>query len=273
MPASPFRGNNPRQRIWIVQSLPRFARSAAIVPVLDSRALQLMFYTPVMRQRRRILLLALGVGVLLAVVVLLVASDKKFDPGYQGKHLSAWLRDFEGNDVAARLRAVDAVQHIGTNGLPLLTAELRDNGPKEEPNWKTALRALVGKQSLIHFTIPRPRSPRHDALAGLDALGPTAKDAAPFLENLLHEKPPDPRAALVLARLGPNGIPALTRALTSDEKAVRLSARVSLDMIESHSEILFPTSLKVDGFDARICAFNLEMLHAAFAGYKKGHSD
>jgi hypothetical protein len=226
-----------------------------------------------MRQRPLILLSVLAGIVSLLVAALLVASEKKFDPSYQGKHLSAWLCDFEGNNVAARLRAVDAVQHIGTNALPLLTAQLRDNGPQEEPNWRTALRAFASKQSLIHFTIPRPRSPRYEALAGLDALGPVARDAAPFLENLLHEKPPDPRAALVLARLGSSGVPALTRALTNDERAVRLSARICLDMINSHSKILSPTSLKHDGFDARICAFNIEMLHAALVEYRKEHSD
>jgi hypothetical protein len=223
-----------------------------------------------MRQRRLILLSVLAGIVLLLVAALLAASENKFDPSYQGKHLSAWLRDFEGNNREGRWQAVNAVQHIGTNAIPLLTAQLQDNGPKQEPNWRSALRTLVSKQSVLHITVSFPRSPRSEALAGLDALGPTAKDAAPFLENLLHEKPPDPRAALVLARLGANGIPALTRALASDEKVVRLSACVSLDLINSHSKILSPT---FDGFDARICAFNVEMLHAAFGEYKKEHPD
>jgi hypothetical protein len=226
-----------------------------------------------MRQRRWIFLSALGgiVLILVAAFLPLVTSEaRRSDPSYQGKALSVWLRAFDSYDVQARLRAVDAVQHIGTNALPLLTAQLRDNGPKQEHWWRAELRTLV---SVVHITVPFPRSPRREALTGLDALGPAAKEAAPFLENLLRENPPDTRAALVLARLGSSGVPALTRALTNDQKAVRFGARVCLDMIDSHSKALFPTAPHNAGFDERISLFNLEVVKAALAEYKKEHSD
>jgi len=38
----------------------------------------------------------------------------------------------------------------------------------------------------------------YETLAALDALGPTAKDAFPAVEELLHKTPPDPLALLNL---------------------------------------------------------------------------
>lgn len=215
------------------------------------------------------LALALAVSAGALALALLIPRE----PSYQGRRLSVWLRGFESEVLETRCQSAEAVRHIGTNALPLLTARLRHPPQIQEPQWKQKLRALLSKQSFLKTNLPRPTSDRTEALAALDALGPAAKDAVPAVEALLHENPPDPRAPLVLARLGPNAIPALTRALTNDEKAIRFGARACLDMLQTHSEILFPKTAQDAEFMRRTCEYNLKVLNAAFRDYKATHPE
>ena len=221
-----------------------------------------------MRRRSWILISVLcGVGLLLAI------GWPQAEPEYEGRPLSAWLRGFESDTMEVRWQSAEAVRHMGTNALPLLITQLECKVTVREPRWRQVLRALLDKQSLIKINLPRPANERAEVLAALDALGPAARDAVPALEALLHENPPDPRAPLVLARLGPDAVPALTRALTNDEKAIRFGARACLDMLQSHSEILFPKSPQDAEFMRRTCEFNLKVLKASFEDYKTQHPE
>jgi hypothetical protein len=93
----------------------------------------------------------------------------------------------------------------------------------------------------------------------------------PALEQSLHEKPPHADAVLVIARFGPEAVPALTRALTNDERVVRFGARACLDMLRSHSVILFPKTAEDADFRVRACAFHLTVLGLAWEEYKAQH--
>jgi hypothetical protein len=210
----------------------------------------------------------IAISVLGCSLLLLAVGRPQREPSYQGKPLRVWLKGFESESPEAHWRSAEAIRQIGTNAVPSLIAQLRHKQTIKEPRWKQELRTWLAKQSLIKINLPHPISERRQALAALDALGPKAKDATPALELLLHETPPDPQALLVLARIGPEAIPALTRALTNDEKVIRFGARSCLDMIHSHSEILFPKTTQDAEFMRRTCQFNVTLLHAAFESYR-----
>jgi hypothetical protein len=227
-----------------------------------------MPYNFFMRRRSRILLSILcGIGLLLAI------ARPAPEPTYGGHSLSVWLKGFEGQTPEIRWQSAEALRHIGTNALPFLISRLGCRGPVREPQWKRTLRGLLEKQSLIRFTFPRPADQRAEALAALDALGPVAEAGVPAIEALLHENPPDPRAPLVLARLGPSAVPALNRGLTNNAKIVRLACRTSLDLLRSHSELLFPKTSQDAEFMRRTCEFNLRILNASSEDFRLQHPE
>ncbi|MDB6022359.1 MAG: lyase domain protein repeat-containing protein [Pedosphaera sp.] len=171
------------------------------------------------------------------------------------------------------MQSADAVRHIGTNAMPFLLAQLRHPPPKREPEWKQKFRGFLSRQSIMKINLPYPADERAEALAALDALGPVAKDAVSALEALLHQNPPDHRAIMVLGRLGPDAKPALTSALTNEFKMIRMSARVCLDALQSHSEVLFPKTPADGEFFRWTCRFNSSMLQASFKEYRAQHPE
>ncbi|MDB6018859.1 MAG: hypothetical protein JWR19_3348 [Pedosphaera sp.] len=214
-----------------------------------------------------------GISIVVEVALLLLIGWGPAEPSYDGRSLSSWLTGFDSEVPEARWKAAEAVWYMGTNAVPLLTARLREKESRQESRLKQEVRQLLRKQSVIDVNLPRPVSRRAQALAGLDVLGPVAKEVAPAVEEMLHEKPPDYRALLVLGRFGPEGVPALTRALTNDEKVIRLGARVCLEMRQAHSEILSPRNLEQADFGRRICMFNLKILQASFQEYRAQHPE
>jgi hypothetical protein len=122
----------------------------------------------------------------------------------------------------------------------------------------------------------RPPDFRRRGLAGLDALGPEARAALPTLEKMLHTKPPDPTALYVVARLGPTGLPLLSAALTNEERVIRIEARVCLEMVRTHSELLYGDLMVPSNaacFDYRVCEFNVRVLRGALEEYKAQHPE
>ena len=213
------------------------------------------------------------ITVLSGTALVVAVCWPRSEPEYSGKTLSIWLRGFTSEDMASRLQSAEALRHIGTNAVPPLIARLHQPSYREEPRWRQQLRALLSKQSFFKITIPRPSDTHIEALAALDALGPMARDAVPVLENLLNDKPPDHRALMVLARIGQEALPTLRRALTNDEKAIRLGARVCLSAQQGHSEFLFPKSVEDAEFMRRNCEFNAYVLRASFEEYRSQHPE
>jgi hypothetical protein len=115
---------------------------------------------------------------------------------------------------------------------------------------------------------------RMEALAALHALRENAADAIPALQRLMAENLPDPRALYVIARTGKAGLPVLRGALTSQEKILRLESQICLDMIETHSGVLYADidlGSEAATFQQRICLFNAETLRAAAQEYRDQH--
>ena len=195
------------------------------------------------------------------------------EPSYQGKSLSEWLVDFDNPSPESQAMAADAIRHIGSQAVPFLVDRLSEAQLKqvklEDKKWQD-------KQKNAVYSVPRPLNPYQESLVALDALGPEAAAALPTLEKLLHENPPDVRALYVAARIGQAGVPLLTESLTNENKLVRVSAQVCLDMMNSHSDVLYPkipTGSDAPSFDRRNCEFNLKILQAAVQIYKKEHPE
>jgi len=214
-------------------------------------------------------MIALLCGILLVVAV----GWAQRGPFYQGRSLRAWLRGFDGETGEARRRSAEAIGHMGPGVVPRLIPQLAHARPGPEPKWKQWVRDLVSRQSVVKIAPFRRIDERCEALAALDALGPDARAAVPALEGLLHEKPPDHRALIVLARIGPDAVPVLNRALTNDERVIRMGARACLDAMRSHSDLMFPKTPEDAEFMRRTCKFNLLVLQGAFREYKAQHPE
>jgi len=225
--------------------------------------------------RKRILIALVLAGAAIMAVGAVVFRSR--EPSWHGRTLSAWLNDFDADKMEKREQAAYALGQIGSNAVPFLIPRLPHVRYASITQWsglKTRLLFLLSKQRFIKFPLPQPTSPRHQALAAIDALGPAAQSALPALEKLLHETPPDPRAPYMFARIGPAGVPYLNQALTNDERAIRMGARVCLDGINSHSDPLFPPlGPATDNFDRRGCEYNLRILKAALTEYKRQHPE
>src|ERR1022692_539786 len=194
-----------------------------------------------MNRRHKLLLMVVLAGGFVAVGGYLAWAR---EPTYGGRGLSAWLRDFDSEKMERRVSAADAVRHIGQKAVPFLVERLklpiaRPGRESQVARWKRRVLEWLDKHSVIKVSPARRSDPRHQAMARLDALGPAAKDALPALEKLLREKPPDTRALYVVARIGPAGLPVLTKAMTNKVNVLRVEARVCLEMIKTHSEALY----------------------------------
>jgi hypothetical protein len=224
---------------------------------------------------KRVLITLVLAGV--AIMAMGVLTFRCKEPMWHGRSLSAWLNDFDADKMEKRELAAQALRQIGSNAVPFLIPRLPY--PKYAPisQWsglKTRILFLLSKQHFIKVSPPQPTSPRHQALAAIDALGPAAECALPALEKLLHETPPDPRAPYIFARIGPAGVPFLNQALTNNERAIQMGARACLDALNSPSDPLFPPPGEVpSNYDRRCCEYNLRILKAAFVEYKRQHPE
>lgn len=197
------------------------------------------------------------------------------EPSYQGRRLSEWLQDFDNRNYQPKRQdlAAEAIRHIGLPAEPFLVERLSD---AQWNQFNLEVKKWRHKQENAVYSVARPTNPRQEALAALDALGSVATNALPALEKLLHDNPPDVRALYVAARIGPAGVLLLTKSLTNEVKIVRLSAQVCLDMMSSHSEVLYPRiSVGPDApsFECRIVEFNLKVMQAAAIEYGKEHPE
>lgn len=218
-----------------------------------------------MRRRYWWLVTIVG-GIIFALAICWSPSE----PQCRSKPLSVWLAGFESETQTIRLESAEALQQIGTNAVPQLISMLRQPAKPSETQWKQKLRTLLAKQSLVKISIPRPPDHRSRALAALAALGTQAKEAVPTLEGLLRESPPDHRALLVLAGIGPEARPVLQRALTHKENSIRLGAQVSLQMQPTISR---SQSGEDSEFMRRTCEFNAQVLRAALKDYQARHPE
>lgn len=181
-----------------------------------------------MRWRRILIALALAAAVA-AILFALVPRE----PKYQGRTLSEWLciAAPSVNPDPESARAVQAVHHIGADGLPWLIKWMS----YEPPTWKTKLAKGVEKlpqpiaDKLDNFINADDTSPNTWAQDGFEILGPKASAAVPDLLLILARDPdwfhmastPGWRA---LSDIGRAGIPLAITVMTNRANSVDLRA-------------------------------------------------
>jgi len=221
------------------------------------------------------IVLALLTLTICAVGCFTIGHQTSNEPSYQNRRLSECLRDFDNSNLTweQKAMAADAMRHIGSPAVPFLVERLSEARLKQT---KMEQQKWHDRQATAVFTVDFPPNPRREALAALDALGSAAEGALPALEKLLHEDPPDLQALYAAARIGPSGVPLLTKFLTSTNKVLRMQSQICLDMMNSRSEVLYPkipVGPDAPSFEKRICELNLKMMQAAFKEYARNHPD
>ena len=193
-----------------------------------------------------------GISVVLAALAILALAfwewSRPREPVYQGKSLSAWVRELPAEEKGTRgvvwaplsgsrskpeLAAEDALRHLGTNALPILVRLMhsREKGLREavasvkEWSLKAYQRIFSRAQTpgisggVYEYHKTTAEKEHWDAARGLNALGPLAKPAIPELEKILNGADLSldacPDAAYALGAMGPEGLAALRRTMTN----------------------------------------------------------
>lgn len=148
--------------------------------------------------------------ILITAFALLTASVAWFtlrEPGYNGKNFSAWLADLDSANPKQRAAAEKAIIEMGTNSLPLLTAEfdLQHHGLRE------TLRRLLTKAHILKITLPTPDQRFKRATQAFKLLGEKATPALPSLVPLLDQAPG--YVPIAMGYIGTNALPTLFTAL------------------------------------------------------------
>ena len=180
-----------------------------------------------MNQRYRTVLFVLLAGVILAFTFYALRPR---EPVYQGRRLSAWLRDMGLYPAKYRHDAEEAVRQIGTNSLPTLLKLL---AAKDSFLKKLTLASLAKMHPLIRVDWPSAQDLHVRAMLAFHVLGPEAKAAIPALTDLLKHPETAPSAARALMSIGPDAVLPLVRALTNENRIVRRTAAFGLGQIRS----------------------------------------
>ncbi|MBI1178736.1 hypothetical protein GC207_14985 [bacterium] len=198
------------------------------------------------RKRKR-WLIALTVGVFAFGIWFFFLRNT--EPSYEGKRLSEWLVQYGQPSWGDSEKAKEAIQAIGTNGLPILVSWIAyDPGSWRRKLWMTTY--APGTQRPRLWTVANKyqgliqRSPtlRQLVFGGVErafasqqafeALGPMAAPAIPWLHELASRSgnsDASRRAVNALVYIGPTAIPALTNLVATTGLAGDILHRNSLE--------------------------------------------
>lgn len=199
-----------------------------------------------MATRFRILRIVLLVAVLGGFAWMLVGS-RPGEPVYQGRTLSLWVQQYSTNRWPTDKQAASAIQHIGSNAIPILLEMLTTR----ESSFRMKLLARLPKQWLaqVHLGLDdykrRVDQRRTLGAYGFAALGEEARPAVPALISLLNDKNDRVRylSVFTLRCLGPvaaDALPSLIICLNDPEFTVRDDAVSALGTIHEQPERVVP---------------------------------
>jgi len=186
---------------------------------------------------------------IVAVLVVLVGlaiiwSLSSSEPSYQGRKLSAWLKDFDKPWETTFIvsfedmpkNALEAVRQMGTDSLPTLLTQIRakDSAVVEK------LYDLWDKQSVIKFRPTPAVVTQRRASIALAALGPKALPALPRLEKMLNDEHTLRPVSVAIAYMGKDGVKALTNALSNPNPVVRRECLEALSNAQTGGEVAIP---------------------------------
>jgi HEAT repeat protein len=161
---------------------------------------------------------------ILAVSLFWVVSQPN-EPRYEGRRVSAWVRELQGKGPAARARAEKALRQIGTNAIPVLRRELRS----EDSTVKLALLRLFWRQDRVRIQAMPARGWHVRAALACGLLGPQAQ---PLIPDLLDMAKGDfvhfEVAVSALGQMGEGAVPQLVAALADENARVRQAAARAL---------------------------------------------
>jgi hypothetical protein len=137
-----------------------------------------------MKPRR---LIIAAILVTLGIVAAILIADYRREPRYHGKRLSWWLKEGErewsrGGEKAQR-PAMEAVQHIGTNGIPTLLRMLRKTDSPLALKWQR----LADNFDFLPRPLPAPQENQLGA-RGILWLGSDASSAIPELLGIYRKR-------------------------------------------------------------------------------------
>jgi peptidoglycan/xylan/chitin deacetylase (PgdA/CDA1 family) len=165
------------------------------------------------------------------------------EPEYQGKPLSAWLREGEATaatDSASFSNATHAVKTIGTNAIPTLLAMLA----AQDSGWRNKTVHWVQETLHVNLQASLASADRRRALLGFQVLGRAARPAIPELAVRLTNSEPVVAdfAFLALAEIADAAaVPALIAALTNANPTLHMAAAATLGQLRSQASAAVPT--------------------------------
>ena len=186
-----------------------------------------------MRKKRALLLLAL---LLMVLGLFLWHTLQPKEVTYQGRPLSAWLKDMEGWSGDTNDPAFVAFREMGTNAIPALLGIIKSGGP---PLQRTILE-INRKQSLVNLPFGTPWYQTMAATRALYAMGPKAKPALPVLKDLLFHTNALVISGIALAGIGSDAVPVLLAALTNQCYRIRDSAALGLGLEQEDFDVVVP---------------------------------
>jgi HEAT repeat protein len=188
-----------------------------------------------MGKKRGILLAVLFVALLGGLVWVL---SRPAEPIYQGKPLSAWLKeiDVDAYPVDTNQAAFVAFREMGTNAIPALLKIIQSG----DPRFQRMILKLNRMQSLVQFPLLDESRQREAAFFALYAMGAQAKPAFPALTNRLVHSDTYAFSAIALAGMGSEALPPLFAALTNQDEFIRRSAANGLSWEQSDLNLVVP---------------------------------
>jgi len=123
-----------------------------------------------------------AVSVFAVLVLLFYGLAEKRDPSHDGLSLSDWLAHLGWGEKQYHEQSLEAVQAIGTNGIPLMLEYFAANDSAPLYLAQAKLAKLTGME------IERPATKWWKASAGFKALGPVGQPAVPQLLELIEKK-------------------------------------------------------------------------------------
>ena len=199
--------------------------------------------------RRNVLLL---LGLLVAIIGLACFFLSQREPVYQGKRWSEWFKSLDHLPpctaekqifTGQQAQAVEALQQIGAQAMPLILHELR---AKDSP-FKLKFMRWAQQRSLFKFDYSLAPSRRDKAMAVCAWLGTNAAPALPHLIELLRDPDPNVRASVVctLGNVGSEtAIPRLIESAKDANILVRCFALPALGKFAGKSDAVVPALIE-----------------------------
>ncbi len=185
-----------------------------------------------MRTRRKLILVLLGCGVVVAVLV--VAFRWHREPWYRGRSLSAWVDTLDYSQNQYPEESQVAIRHMGSDAVPYLLEWLQPKTAEDQYRLPGKMRMRLARLSL---NLPQPVaqplvrklliSGVHDrqrqAFMALTVLGPEARSAIPTLTRMI-ETPSSGDALAILTGMGDEGVPPILAVITNRASPYRAPA-------------------------------------------------